>query len=175
MIPTVMICGVVTAIKAMVAKQVVTASNMVGIVKHGSGIRSQAHSKTIALLIQKAHPAHVSPLVSPQYTKPLLVCVGFFCSLSAGRTWVHLLTMKRPRSSASCLKMMLATSCRTAPFSRTAPMLMSRLCSLLPLGSKRWSTSANWVPCEGEVVHLTRMLCSFECCVDVLQCKTKLF
>ena len=77
MTPTAMIRGVVTAIKAMVAKQVVTASGVVGIVKQGSEIRPQAHSKTIALLIQKAHPAHISPLVSPQCTKPLLVCAGF--------------------------------------------------------------------------------------------------
>ena len=51
MIPTAMIHGVVTVIKATVAKQVVTASGMVGVVKQGSEIRSQAHSKTIALLI----------------------------------------------------------------------------------------------------------------------------
>ena len=70
---TAMIHGVVTAIKAMVAKQVVIASNVVDVINQGSGNRFQAHSKTIKLLIQKARPAHVSPLVSPQYTKPLLV------------------------------------------------------------------------------------------------------
>ena len=171
----VMTLGVATTIKAMVAKQVDAASNVVDVVDQGSGIRSQAHSKIIKLLIPKARPAHVSPLVSPQCTKPLLVCTGFFCFLSAGRARVHVPTMKRPRSSASCLKMMLGISCRTAPFSRTAPMLTSRLCFLLPSGGKRRSTSANWVPCEGEVVHLTRMSHSFVCCVDVLPFKTKQF
>ena len=49
-----MIRGVVTAIKAMVAKQVEAASNIADVVSQGSGIRFQAHSKTIKLLIQKA-------------------------------------------------------------------------------------------------------------------------
>ena len=49
MTPIARIPGVVTAIKATVAKQVVTASNVIGIVKQDSGISSQAHSKTIAL------------------------------------------------------------------------------------------------------------------------------
>ena len=175
MTPMAMILGVATAIKATVAKQVNAASNVVDIVSQGSGIRFQAHSKTIKLLIQKARPAHVSPLVSPQCTKPLLVCEGFFCFLSAGRARVHLPTMKRPRSFASRFKMMHAMSCRTAPFLRTAPMLTSKLCFLLPSGGKRRSTSANWVPCKGEVVHLKHMSGSFVCCVDVLQCKTKQF
>ena len=65
MTPTAMIRGVATAIKATVAKQVDAASNVVDVVDQGSGIRSQAHSKIIKLLIQKARPAHVSPLVSP--------------------------------------------------------------------------------------------------------------
>ena len=175
MTPMAMTLGVATAIKATVAKQVDAASNVVDVVNQGSGIRFQAHSKTIKLLIQKAQPAHVSPLVSPQFTKPLLVCVGFFCFLSAGRARAHLPMMKRPRSFAFRLKMMHVMSCRTAPFLKMAPMLTSRLCFLLPLGGKRRSTSANWVPCEGEVVHLTRMSCSFVCCVDMLQCKTKQF
>ena len=54
MTPMAMTLGVATAIKAMVAKQVDAASDVVDVVSQGLGIRIQAHSKTIKLLIQKA-------------------------------------------------------------------------------------------------------------------------